>query len=170
MIQVKHEIFWAGKHLCPNAFGFDSDANPNAFGRQMHSGFAVFGPQMHSGAPNAFGTAPNAFGAGPNAFGFRPKPECIWVRPNAFGFEMHLEGNISTSTSFYRQKLRCENPSEFSSINCRVKVVLLLLFLTHVTFAFFSGTKELIMVLPDWHYFRGTYLGLFYSIHKRSLT
>ncbi len=49
---------------------------------------------MHSGAPNAFGTAPNAFGAGPNAFGFRPKPECIWVRPNAFGFEMHLEGNI----------------------------------------------------------------------------
>jgi len=29
-----------------------------------------------------------------NAFGFRPKPKCIWVRPNAFGFEMHLERNI----------------------------------------------------------------------------
>jgi hypothetical protein len=28
-----------------------------------------------------------------NAFGFRPKPKCIWVRPNAFGFEMHLERN-----------------------------------------------------------------------------
>jgi hypothetical protein len=43
---------------------------------------------MRSGQPRMH------VGAGPNAFGFRPKPECIWVHPNAFGFKMHLEGNM----------------------------------------------------------------------------